>query len=95
MPVLPTCGSALGTDRSPTNVRVVPDLRDELLVVVDRLKALLGSVAVWEMEDDVGLRVAGPVCRRKAVGALSPTRPSCSRLAPIERAHDCLPSRAV
>jgi len=25
----------------------VPDLRDELLTVVDRLKALLGSVAVW------------------------------------------------
>jgi hypothetical protein len=59
MPVLPTCGSAVNADRSPTNVRVVPDLRDELLIVVDRLKALLGRVAVWEMEDDFGLRVAG------------------------------------
>jgi hypothetical protein len=43
-------------DRSPTNVRVVPDLGDELLIVIDRLGALLGSVAIWEMEDDVGLR---------------------------------------
>jgi hypothetical protein len=46
-------------DRSPTNVRVVPDLGDELLVVIDRLEALLGSVAVWEIEDDVGLHRPG------------------------------------
>lgn len=53
-------------------MRVVPELRDELLIVVDRLKALLGSVAVWEMEDDVGLRVAGPVCRREGTGRPEP-----------------------
>jgi hypothetical protein len=40
--------------------------------VVDRLKALLGSVAVWEMEDDVGLWVAGPVCRREGAGRPEP-----------------------
>ena len=44
----------MDADRSPTNVRVVPDLGDELLIMIDRLGALLGSVAVWEIEDDVG-----------------------------------------
>jgi hypothetical protein len=44
--------------RSPTNVRVAPDLGDELLLVIDRLEALLGSMAIWEIEDDVGLPAA-------------------------------------
>jgi hypothetical protein len=43
------------TARSPTNVRVVPDLDDELLLAIDRLEALLASLAVWEAEADVGL----------------------------------------
>ena len=58
----------MDTARSPTNVRVVPDLGDELLVVLDRLEALLGSVAVWEVEDDVGLPAA--FADGKALGAL-------------------------
>ena len=36
-------------------MRVVPDLGDELLMVFDRLEAQLGSVAVWEGEDNVEL----------------------------------------
>ena len=55
-------------DCLPTNVRVVPDLGDELLMVFDRLEALLGSVAVWEGEDDVGL--PAPFAEGKALGAL-------------------------
>ena len=58
----------MDVDRSPTNVRVVPDLGDELLVVIDRLGALLGSVAIWEREDDVGL--PAPFADGKALGAL-------------------------
>jgi hypothetical protein len=60
------------TARLPTNVCVVPDLGDELLIAIDRLGALLGSVAIWEMEDDVVLRVAGPVCRREGTGRPEP-----------------------
>ena len=52
----------------PTNVRVVPDLGDQLLLVIDRLEALLGSLAVWEIEDDVGL--PAPFADRKALTAL-------------------------
>ena len=52
----------------PTNVRVVPDLGDQLLVVIDRLEALLGSLAIWEIEDDVGL--PAPFADRKALTAL-------------------------
>ena len=48
--MLLTGGSAVDFDCLPTNVRVVPDLGDELLMVLDRLEALLGSVAVWETE---------------------------------------------
>jgi hypothetical protein len=55
-------------DHSPTNVRVVPDLGDELLVVIDRLEALLASMAVWEIEDAVGL--PAPFAGGKALGAL-------------------------
>ncbi len=55
-------------DCLPTNVRVVPDLGDELLMVFDRLEALLGSVAVWEGEDDVEL--PAPFAEGKALGAL-------------------------
>ena len=54
--------------RPPTNVRVVPDLGDELLIVIDRLEALLGSMAVWEIEDDVGL--PAPFADGKALRAL-------------------------
>jgi hypothetical protein len=68
MPVLPSSGSAVDADRSPTNVRVVPDLGDELLIVIDRLEALLGSMAVWEIEDDVEL--PPPFADGKALGAL-------------------------
>jgi hypothetical protein len=49
-------------------VRVVPDLGDELLMVFDRLEALLGSVAVWEGEDNVEL--PAPFAEGKALGAL-------------------------
>jgi hypothetical protein len=59
-------------DRSPRNVRVVPDLGDELLIAIDRLEALLGSVAVWEIEDDVGL--PAPFADGKALGALQTVR---------------------
>jgi len=52
-------------DRSPTNVRVVPDLGDELLIVIDRLEALLGSMSIWQIEDDVGL--PAPFADRKAL----------------------------
>jgi hypothetical protein len=42
--------------RPPTNVRVVPDLGGELLLALERLEALLLSLATWEAEaDDVGL----------------------------------------
>jgi len=59
-------------DRSPTNVRVVPDLGDELLIVIDRLGALLGSVAIWEMEDDVGLQRQPRSIRRIQVQLAAP-----------------------
>jgi hypothetical protein len=68
MPVLRSRGSAVDAARSPTNVRVVPDLGDELLIVIDRLEALLRSVAVWEIEDDVGL--PAPFADGKALGAM-------------------------
>ena len=58
----------MDADRSPTNVRVVPDLDDELLIVIDRLEALLGSMAIWQIEDDVGL--PAPFAHGKALGAL-------------------------
>ena len=58
----------MDTARSPRNVRVVPDLGDELLMVIDRLEALLGSMAIWEIEDDVGL--PAPFAHGKALGAL-------------------------
>ena len=58
----------MDADRSSTNVRVVPDLGDELLIAIDRLEALLGSVAVWEGEDDVEL--PAPFAEGKALGAL-------------------------
>jgi hypothetical protein len=67
MSVLLTGGSAVDFDCLPTNVRVVPDLGDELLMVLDRLEALLGSVAVWELEDDVGL--PAPFADGQALGA--------------------------
>ena len=56
----------MDADRSSTNVRVVPDLGDELLIAIDRLEALLGSVAVGEIEDDVG--ATSPVRRREGAG---------------------------
>jgi hypothetical protein len=56
------------TARPPTNVRVVPDLDDELLLAVDRLEALLGSMAIWEKQDDVGL--PAPFADGKALRAL-------------------------
>jgi hypothetical protein len=68
MRVLLIGGSAVDFARSPTNVRVVPDLGDELLMVIDRVEALLGSVAVWQIEDDVGL--PAPFADGKALGAL-------------------------
>lgn len=49
-------------------MRVVPDLGDELLMVFDRLEAQLGSVAVWEGEDNVEL--PAPFAEGKALGAL-------------------------
>ena len=58
----------MDTARTPTNVRVVPDLDDELLLALDRLEALLLSLAVWETEDDVGL--PAPFADRKALCAL-------------------------
>jgi hypothetical protein len=58
--------------RPPANVRVVPDLGDELLRVVDRLEALLASMAIWEAEDDVGL--PAPFADGKALSALQTVR---------------------
>ena len=49
-------------------MRVVPDLGDELLMVFDRLEAQLGSVAVWEGEDNVEL--PAPFAEGKALGVL-------------------------
>ncbi|MBV9923104.1 MAG: hypothetical protein JOY78_19950 [Pseudonocardia sp.] len=66
--MLLTWGSVMDFDCIPTGVRVVPDLGDELLMVLDRLEALLGSVAVWEIEDGVGL--PAPFADGKALGAL-------------------------
>ena len=62
-------------DCLPTNVRVVPDLGDELLMVFDRLEAQLGSVAVWEGEDNVEL--PAPFAEGKALGALQPWQAWC------------------
>jgi hypothetical protein len=53
-------------------VRVVPDLGDELLMVIDRVEALLGSVAVWQIEDDVGL--PAPFAISGPTGQASPNR---------------------
>jgi hypothetical protein len=47
-------------DRSRTNVRVVPDLGNELLIVIDRLEALLGSVGVWEIGTTSGYPAPSP-----------------------------------
>ena len=47
-------------------MRVVPDLGDELLMVFDRLEALLGSVAVWEMRGR--RRVTSPLRRGEGAG---------------------------
>ena len=58
----------MDTAHPPINVRVVPDLGDQLLLVINRLEALLGSLAVWEIEDDVGL--PAPFADRKALTAL-------------------------
>jgi hypothetical protein len=60
------------TARSPTTVRVVPDLGEGLLLAIDRLEALLGSVAIWEMEDYAGL--PAPFADGKALGALQTVR---------------------
>ncbi len=55
--------------RPPTNVRVVPDLGDELLLALARLEALLLSLATWEAEADaVGL--PPPFADGKALRAL-------------------------
>jgi hypothetical protein len=56
------------TARPPANVRLVPDLDDELLRTIDQLEALLASLAVWEMEDDVGL--PAPFAGQEALRAL-------------------------
>lgn len=58
----------MDTARSTTNVRVVPDLDDELLLALGRLEALLLSLAVWTAEDDVEL--PAPFAERRALCAL-------------------------
>jgi hypothetical protein len=58
----------MDTARSPTNVRVVPDLDDELLRVIEQLEALLASLAVWEAEDEVGL--PAPFADHRVLSAL-------------------------
>jgi hypothetical protein len=69
MPVPPSSGEeAVDPARPPTNAHVVPDLDEELLQSLDRVEALLVSLAVWETEDDVGL--AAPFAHRQALGAL-------------------------
>ena len=68
MPVLPTRGNAVDATRAPTNVRVVPDLDDELLRELDRLEALLVSLAAWEAERGVDL--PPPFPQGRALGAL-------------------------
>jgi hypothetical protein len=54
--------------RAPTNVRVVPDLDDGLLLALDHVEALVMSLAVWEMQDGVELPV--PFAGRKTLNAL-------------------------
>ena len=56
----------------PTNVRVAPDLGDELMLVIGRLEALLGCIAVWEVEDDVGL--PAPFADRKVLAGRAADR---------------------
>ena len=48
----------------------MPDLGDELLIVIDRLEALLGSMAIWEMRTTSGYQPRSPTARRWA-----PSRP--------------------
>ena len=50
----------MDADRSRTNVRVVPDLGNELLIVIDRLEALLGSLGVWEIGTTSGYPAPSP-----------------------------------
>jgi hypothetical protein len=56
------------TTRSSRNVRVVPDLDDELLLALGRLEALLLSLAARTSEDDVEL--PPPFVDRRALTAL-------------------------
>jgi hypothetical protein len=72
MPVLPADGGALDSVRAPTDVRVVPDLDEKLLLALDRVEALLGSLAVWETED--GVELPAPFADRKTLSALQAVR---------------------
>jgi hypothetical protein len=54
--------------RAPTNVRVVPDLDDGLLLALDQVEALVMSLAVWEAED--GVELPAPFAGRKTLNAL-------------------------
>jgi hypothetical protein len=45
----------VSTARTTTDIRVVPDLGEELLAAIDRLEGLLSSLALWEKTDGVVL----------------------------------------
>ena len=52
----------------PTELRVVPDLGDELMFVLGQLEELLLTMAVWESED--GARFPAPFAAGAALAAL-------------------------
>lgn len=65
----------------PADLRVVPDLGDELLHALGQVEELLLTLAVWEEEDNVGL--PEPFAHRSALAALEAVddavRPTQSR----------------
>jgi hypothetical protein len=52
----------------PTDLRVVPDLGDELIYVLGQVEELLLTLAVWEQED--GAKFPEPFAQRRALTAL-------------------------
>jgi len=54
--------------RTTTDLRVVPDLGEELLAAIDRLEGLLESLSLWEKAD--GITLPEPFADRRALTAL-------------------------
>lgn len=69
------------TSAAPPDLRVVPDLGDELLYALGQVEELLLTLAVWEEED--GAEFPAPFARRSALAALEEVvdaiRPTQSR----------------